>query len=136
VQSLSETLRRTRRWGPAAITGGLLLAGSTVPIPAGVDLDYGRYGPDRFLHLVGHAGFSAALVAALDGDRPLANATLAVGVSTGYGICTELLQEAVPGRGFERGDVVAGFVGSVLGAVLGDRVAGPGAAGRPVSGRR
>lgn len=106
-----------------AVTGGLLLAGSAVPIPPNIDRDYGPYGPDRFLHMVGHAGLTATLVTALDEDGrgTLGRATLAVVASTGYGICTELMQEAVPGRGFERGDVVAGFVGSVLGAMVGRR---------------
>lgn len=49
-------------------------------------------------------------------DRPVATVA-AVVASTLFGVVTELLQESVPGREFERGDVVAGFVGSALGVV-------------------
>jgi VanZ family protein len=73
---------------------------------------------DKLLHLLGHAGFTAALIAALDGKRPTRVAILAVIGSTGYGIGTELLQEVVPGREFEPGDVLAGFLGSLTGVVL------------------
>jgi hypothetical protein len=120
VQPLRAASPRTRRWGPVAVTGGLLLAGSTVPLPPGVDPDFGPYGPDRFLHLVGHAGFTATLLAALEDGATVdrGRASLAIVSSVGYGVCTELMQEGIPGRGFERGDVVAGFVGSVLGVLV------------------
>jgi VanZ family protein len=93
-----------------------LLVGSVVPLPRGVDPEFGPYGPDRLLHFLGHAALAAALVDALDGAEGARTAALAVGLSTGYGVCTERLQERVPGRRFEWGDVVAGLLGGVVGA--------------------
>ncbi|ELZ94478.1 hypothetical protein C440_09878 [Haloferax mucosum ATCC BAA-1512] len=96
----------------------LLLVASLVPIPSRHNPDFGSYGPDKFLHLVGHAGLAAALVEAFDDtEQSLRAAVIAVVLSTVYGVGTELLQESVPGREFERGDVSAGFVGSVIGVV-------------------
>lgn len=110
--------RDARRWLGAAAVGVALFAGSAVPLPPRHNPDFGPYGPDKFLHLAGHAGFAAALAAALGADSPDVRAALvAVGLSTAYGVSTELLQKVIPGREFERGDVVAGLVGSVLGVV-------------------
>lgn len=96
----------------------LLLVGSALPLPPQHNPDFGLYGPDKFLHLLGHAGFAAALVAALEDDEPsLRGAVMAVVLSTVYGIGTELLQEMIPGREFERGDIIAGFVGSLIGVI-------------------
>jgi len=62
-------------------------------------VDTPLYGPDKLLHLLGHGGFTAALVARLEDDEPpLRGAVMAVMLSTIYGIGTELLQEMIPGR--------------------------------------
>ncbi|EMA05173.1 hypothetical protein C439_00200 [Haloferax mediterranei ATCC 33500] len=94
-----------------------MLVGSLIPLPPRHNPDFGAYGPDKLLHLLGHAGFAAALVAAFDDtEPPFRGALTAVVVSTAYGVGTELLQEVIPGREFERGDVMASLVGSIIGA--------------------
>lgn len=121
---MSTTTSERDRWLGVAVGALLLLAGSALPLPPRHNPDFGPYGPDRFLHLVGHAGFAAALVAALeDGHPSIRAAVVAVASSTVYGVGTELLQQAVPGREFERGDVAAGFVGSLLGVAAWRRLA-------------
>lgn len=98
------------------ISAVLLLVGSTIPLPPRFNPDFGPYGPDKFLHMIGHAGFAAALVAAFsDDDTDLRVLVTAIAASTAYGLVTELLQETIPRREFEQGDVVAGFLGSVIG---------------------
>jgi VanZ family protein len=75
------------------------------------------YGIDKAAHAVGHAAFAAALADAFGPtDRPPGGPGLAVLLSAGSGVLLERLQRWVPGRRFERDDVVAGAVGSVLGA--------------------
>lgn len=109
---------RKERWRGVTATALLLLVGSLIPLPPRRNPDFGPYGPDKFLHLLGHAGFAAALVAAFDDTEPsFRGVVVAVVVSTVYGVGTELLQEAIPGREFERGDVIAGLVGSIIGAL-------------------
>ncbi|MFB6178590.1 MAG: antibiotic resistance protein VanZ [Halorientalis sp.] len=117
-------MREYRRRRSAPHSSGLaLLVGSALQLPPRVNPDFGLLGPDKALHALGHAGFAAAIVAALDGPR-WATAVVAITVSTSSGIGTELLQERVPGRAFERGDILAGFVGSILGALWEGRTAG------------
>jgi VanZ family protein len=108
------------RWG-AVVAGTLvLLVGSLVPSPFGRHPEWRWVGPDKLLHLVGHAGYSVALADALGGGRLTDReaAALAVGVSTTHSLLTGRLQERVPGRRFELADVLAAVLGSVL-AVLG-----------------
>lgn len=115
------------RPAPAIVVAALaLFVGSTLPLPARHAPEFGPFGPDKVLHLVGHAGFAAALLDGYGGDRPGVRAGVAVVVvSTTYGVGTELLQEVVPGRQFERGDVLAGLAGSVLGVACWHRLAAP-----------
>jgi VanZ family protein len=114
-----------RRWLGVRAAGGLLLAGSAVPLPPDRTRRSRPYGPDALFHLAAHAGLAATLAAALeDGGPPGQVAARAVVVSTVYGVATELLQEGVSGRAFERGDVLAGLVGSLLGVTV-TRVRGP-----------
>lgn len=116
--------RDGERWFGVVSSAILLLVGSALPLPPRHNPDFGLYGPDKLLHLLGHAGFAAALVAALKDDGPpLRVAVVAVVLSTVYGIGTELLQERIPGREFERGDVIAGFVGSFVGVISWHRFA-------------
>lgn len=113
-----------RKWRGVVVTAALLFVGSAVPIPPRYNPDYGPFGPDKFLHSLGHAGLAAALVAGFeDDDASARSVVLAVALSAGYGVGTELLQEGIPGREFERGDVVAGCLGSVVGALAWPRLA-------------
>ena len=107
--------REERLFGVTA-TAILLLVGSATPLPTRYNPDFGVYGPDKLLHLLGHAGLTAVLVEAFhDNGHFIHVAVIAVVLSTGYGLGTELLQEVIPGREFERGDVIAGFFGSLIG---------------------
>jgi VanZ family protein len=118
-----STLERVVRGIAVGVPAGLLLVGSAVPLPPGRNPDFGLLGPDKFLHLAGHAWLTAALVRAIDAeDGPTCRgAALAVALSVGYGLATERLQEAVPGREFEWPDVLAGLLGSVLVVLAGRR---------------
>lgn len=113
---MSDRSRR-RRWRGTALAALFLLVGSAIPLPPRHNPEFGPYGPDKFLHAVGHAAFAAALAAALHDGSGGRVASAAVVASTAYGLSTELLQESIPGREFERADVVAGFLGSVVGGV-------------------
>ena len=114
------------RWLGVGLPAVLLFVGSVVPLPPRWTPEFGPYGPDTFLHLLGHAWLAAALLTALDGEggRHSRDTLLAVTLSTGYGVWTERLQEAVPGREFERSDVVAGLLGSLLGVAVRHRALG------------
>lgn len=94
----------------------LLLVGSAVPLPPRLNPDFGPSGPDKLLHLLGHAGFTAAFLSALCDDPDARGSVVAFVASTVFGVGTELLQESIPGREFEWWDVVAGVVGTGLGA--------------------
>ena len=112
---VDSRLKQVGYWLEVAVMAIVLLVGSAIPMPPHYNPDFGRYGPDKALHLAGHAGLAATLVTALSDDTPsVRDAVLAVILSTAYGVCTERLQEYVPGREFERGDVAAGLIGSVL----------------------
>lgn len=112
----AQTVLRRGRWTPAVVAAAVLLVGSVTPLPPRYNPDFGPFGPDKGLHLLGHAGFVALLGAGLGEDqRGVATAGGAVVLSTVYGLTTEALQESVAGREFERGDVVAGLLGSLLG---------------------
>lgn len=98
------------------ISAALLLVGSATPLPPRLNPDFGSFGPDKGLHLLGHAGFVALFGAGIGEDqRGVGTAVGAVTLSIVYGVFTETLQESVPGREFERGDVIAGMLGSLLG---------------------
>ena len=112
------------RWRGVVATAVLLFVGSALPIPPRHTPDYWPFGPDKLLHSLGHAGLAAALVAAFEDDEPFcSDAVVAILLSALYGVGTELFQEGIPGREFERGDVVAGFLGSVVGALAWPRLA-------------
>lgn len=105
-------------WADAVGLTLVLLVASLVPSPLKRHPGWEWVGPDKFLHLVGHAAYATVLADALEAgrySRPQA-AVLAVCLSTGHSLVTGRLQEHVPGRASERGDVVASLVGSVLAA--------------------
>lgn len=97
----------------------VLLVGAVLPSPLRRRPAFGRFGPDKLLHLVGHAVFAAVLADALgaDGRDELDAAVLSVGGSTAFALLTGHLQRWVPGRVGERADLVAGLLGSILGAL-------------------
>lgn len=121
---------RSSRWRTVAFVGAVLFVGSMTPSPFRGELRFGAFGPDKMLHLLGHAGFSSVLADTLadEGVSGRNAAVVAVAASTGYGAAMDVLQRWVPGRAPERADVVAALLGSVLG-VLGWRYA---AGGTPV----
>jgi VanZ family protein len=92
------------------------MVAALLPSPLPRHPEFDRFGPDKLLHLLGHGWHAFVLADALGGGRleDREAALVAVVVSTGYGVLTGLLQNHVPGRAFERADVVAGFLGSVL----------------------
>jgi VanZ family protein len=107
------------RWTTAAGSTVVLLLASLVPSPFRRRPGWNWLGPDKVLHLVGHAGYTLALANAFSAGRwsHEASATLAVGVSTIHSLGTGRLQTRVPGRAFEPTDVIAGLVGGLLAAI-------------------
>jgi VanZ family protein len=104
------------RWRRATVATFVLLAAAVVPSPLRRHESWAWFGPDKFLHLVGHAGYAAVLADAFGGGRCSDEqaAVLAVLVSTGHSLASGRLQRWVPGRAFELADVLAGLVGAVL----------------------
>jgi VanZ family protein len=100
------------------VIGALLLVATLVPAPV---RDPPRPTPlhlDKAFHFLSHAVFTAAFVATLEERRrSRLGVASAVLVSTVYGVALERLQERIPGRRYETGDVVASALGSVLGGV-------------------
>lgn len=110
------------RWRAVLVVAVVLLAAAVVPSPLRRHPAFDRFGPDKLLHLLGHAGLAAVLADALAAEgfeEPVAMG-ISVGASTGYSMLTGHLQKWVPGRVPEHADLVAGIFGSVLG-VLGWR---------------
>lgn len=98
----------------------VLLVGSAVPLPARHNPDFGLFGPDKALHATGHMALTATLLSAVetrDEGSTIHAVLAAIIVSSVYGVGTELLQERVPGREFEPGDLLASILGSVCGAL-------------------
>jgi VanZ family protein len=91
-----------------------LFGASTVPLPAGTP-DVTLLNTDKLLHAAGHAWLTAAIAERVD-DTHLRSVMLAIALSVGFGVMTELLQKFIPGRLFERSDIIAGCVGSLAGA--------------------
>ena len=110
------SLRFGRRWKRVVFSSGVLLVAALLPSPLQRHPEFDWFGPDKLLHLLGHGWHAVVLADAFSGGqhRDREAAVVAVVVSTGYGVLTGVLQNWVPGRAFERADVVAGFLGSVL----------------------
>ena len=108
--------RSSGRWLLALLGALVVLVGSAFPLPAG---DRRTFGLDKVLHVVGHCLSATTLTAALDPDRTRDPARVVVSVvaSVGYVAVLERLQESVPGRRYERGDVLAGVLGVFVGVL-------------------
>lgn len=106
-------------WTKVVIVALVLLVTQLLPSPLRRHPAFSRVGPDKLLHLLGHALFSAVLVNALNAERvdDRVSTVSAVVLSTSYGVAMGELQKLVPGRVPERADVIAALVGAVLGAV-------------------
>jgi VanZ family protein len=112
------------RWRAVALGTVLLLVASILPSPLRRHEEWAWVGPDKALHLLGHAGYALSIVEALATGRYADRdaAVLAVCLSTVHSLVTCRLQRRVPGRACEPADVLAGLIGAVL-AVLGWLVA-------------
>lgn len=120
VAVLHRSRERSSRWQSPLLAALVLLVGSSIPLPIRHNPDTGLLGPDKALHAIGHMAFTASLIPAFEAaDRnPTIHAVVvAIGISSAYGVGTELLQERIPGREFEVGDVIAGIFGSVCGGL-------------------
>lgn len=122
--------REGANWTTVGIVALVLLVAQLLPSPLGRHPAFSRVGPDKLLHLLGHAALSAVLADALDAEcldeRP--SVLSAVALSTAYGLATGELQTLVPGRVPERADLVAALVGALLGALGWQRLTGDGPA--------
>lgn len=107
------------RWKTVAGTALVLLVASVLPSPLRRHPEFSRFGPDKFLHLLGHAWLTVTLVDAFATDRLDVGpaAVVAVVCSLLHALVTGFLQQYVPGRVPERADLVAGFIGSVVGVL-------------------
>jgi len=104
------------RWRRALVVGLTLLVGSLVPSPFARHEAFDTYGPDKWLHFLGHGAFAVALAEALDDERtPGVSGVGAIGVSALLGLTVGHLQRYVPGRVPELADLVAGVLGSLVG---------------------
>jgi len=105
------------RWRRVLTVGVVLLVGSLVPAPFERHEAFETYGPDKWLHFLGHGAFAVTLADALatDGTASPISGGGAVCGSVLLGLAVGYLQQYVPGRVPERADVVAGALGSVLG---------------------
>lgn len=107
------------RWKTAAGSALMLLVASLLPSPLRRHPEFSRFGPDKFLHFLGHAWLTVTLADAFATERLEAGpaAVVAVGCSFVHGLLTGFLQQYVPGRVPERADLVAGLVGSMAGVL-------------------
>lgn len=117
-------------WTTVLIVALILLVAQLLPSPLRRRPAFSRIGPDKLLHLLGHALFSAVILDALNAERvdDRASTVSAVVISTSYGVVTGKLQELVPGRIPERADLVAALVGAILGAIGWQHLTGEGTA--------
>lgn len=107
------------RWTAVAVATTVLLVASLLPSPLQRHPEWEWLGPDKLLHLVGHAGYVVTLADALSAGRRSDGeaAVIAVCVSTAHSLVAGRLQKRVPGRVFEPADVLAGLAGSILAAL-------------------
>jgi len=107
------------RWALPLGIAALILAASIAPTSGGDALPVVPLGADAWLHVTGYAALSVTLSRALAaGSRRIPPAVgLAAVAAVAFGAGVELLQTAVPTRGFSWSDIVANAVGSALGGV-------------------
>lgn len=115
----SWTEKIDSRWKRVVVTALVLLVGSVLPSPLRRHPEFSRIGPDKLLHALGHACLTVTLADALatDGLDVGRAGVVAVVCSFVHGFVIGLLQRRVPGRVPERADLVAGLLGSVVGAL-------------------
>lgn len=71
---------------------------------------------DKLLHFLAYAGLAVLAVAGADERRAALRSVL---IMVALGLLLDYLQQFVPGRGFEVGDVAADNLGLLCGASLG-----------------
>lgn len=105
----------TAGWRRVALAAAVILVASLVPVPFERRAEFGRFGPDKLLHLLGYAGLAAALAEAFDGGQPRRRTDLlAALLAAAFGLAVGRLQRRVPGRRDETADTVAGVLGAVV----------------------
>jgi VanZ family protein len=106
-------------WGPVVLQMAVIFAASSIPdlgaLPGGIS--------DKSGHSIGYALLAALLLRALARGR-LAGVTwrtaaAAVLLATLYGASDEFHQMFVPGRSSDRFDVLADFLGAMMGSAIG-----------------
>ncbi|MBX0288284.1 VanZ family protein [Haloarcula salinisoli] len=113
----SQEATADARWRRVLTVGVVLLVGSLVPSPFDRHEAFDTYGPDKWLHFVGHVAFAVTLADAFAADgtaNPISGGGALCG-SVLLGLAVGYLQQYVPGRVPERADLVAGVLGSMLG---------------------
>lgn len=106
-------------WHEAVLLAAGILLASIVPLPRRGAPAFGPYGPDKFLHVVGHAWLARAIGVTLSGRASAPGVALVAAVlSTAHGVVVEVLQDRLPGRVSEPADRRAAALGSVLGAAV------------------
>ncbi len=102
------------KWTTACTLTAFLLVATLTPAPVHDPPRKTPYELDKLFHFFIHGCFSSALVRVLEDGREIREAAVvAIIVSIAYGVFLEHLQERVPGRRYETGDVLAGALGSV-----------------------
>ncbi len=106
-------------WGPDVLQMAIIFAASSIPdlgrLPGGIS--------DKSGHSIGYALLAGLLLRAFARGR-LAGITwraaaVAVLLATMYGASDELHKAFVPGRSSDRYDVLADFIGSMIGVAIG-----------------
>lgn len=106
---------RPLRYAVVAVVAGVVLYASLVEPPTAGPVPRGPFGLfllDKWLHSLAYAGVAGTLLYAL--ARADARAlVLAVVLASGYGLGIELVQTALPERGFDLADVAANATGAI-----------------------
>ena len=106
------------RWALSAGIAVTIVFASVVPLPGGGDASpVVPLGVDTWLHAAGYAALSVSMARAHAAGRrsTLLSVVLAALTATVFGVGIEILQTAVPTRGFELHDIGANAAGCLLG---------------------